>query len=498
MGFSGIAPKKPPKTDCDRIESENMKSDEIMARADNIIIKYVEEVMNYANDLMNLVKKMSPYSTEEVEQLIVLAEDLQTENEQLRTKNRTLQRLLTELSETSDSEMPTKLSEKLKEQERLLSSEQEQNRQLKKQLQDTVATAEEDKKASSRKISQLERQLKHDKFDKEQYLRGLESRERELKEGQKALKVAKDDFNSRVQSKAEEIEQDTISDYEARKAKCEAEQARLIEQQQAVAAERREWLSSEKEKIDTEVTRQVTQHKAKLDEQRAQERAEQERQHNDREKELRSKWKLRDTALTAKFVTISGLTVSVGLISGIVAIISTVIAFAHGLLPFIIEDGKEIVNWIRNDWNAIFGQTFVFPNTLLPIIQLALPLIFLIVVGIWAALDFGERKWVVFADKISIIAIGTSVGISAVFGKQLSEILGLNTVMFPIAVYLLYVLIRWLWEIGAVEATFNGIKWLITTPIEWWQGLEPHQKTGNVIIVSVIVIAILVIREWVR
>ncbi|MBP3267482.1 MAG: hypothetical protein J6M07_04060, partial [Ruminococcus sp.] len=99
-----------------------MKSDEIMARADNIIIKYVEEVMNYANDLMNLVKKMSPYSTEEVEQLIVLAEDLQTENEQLRTKNRTLQRLLTELSETSDSEMPTKLSEKLKEQERLLSS----------------------------------------------------------------------------------------------------------------------------------------------------------------------------------------------------------------------------------------------------------------------------------------------------------------------------------------------------------------------------------------
>ena len=312
------------------------------------------------------------------------------------------------------------------------------------------------------------------------------------------MKVAKDDFNSRVQSKAEEIEQDTISDYEARKAKCEAEQARLIEQQQAVAAERREWLSSEKEKIDTEVTRQVTQHKAKLDEQRAQERAEQERQHNDREKELRSKWKLRDTALTAKFVTISGLTVSVGLISGIVAIISTVIAFAHGLLPFIIEDGKEIVNWIRNDWNAIFGQTFVFPNTLLPIIQLALPLIFLIVVGIWAALDFGERKWVVFADKISIIAIGTSVGISAVFGKQLSEILGLNTVMFPIAVYLLYVLIRWLWEIGAVEATFNGIKWLITTPIEWWQGLEPHQKTGNVIIVSVIVIAILVIREWVR
>ena len=35
-------------------------------------------------------------------------------------KNRTLQHLLTELSETSDSELPTKLSEMLKEQEGLL------------------------------------------------------------------------------------------------------------------------------------------------------------------------------------------------------------------------------------------------------------------------------------------------------------------------------------------------------------------------------------------
>lgn len=420
-------------------------------------------------------------------------------------KNRTLQHLLTELSETSDSEMPTKLSEKLNEQERLLSNEQKQNRQLKKQLQDAAATAEEDKKASDRQISQLEadisrleRQLKYEKFDKDAYLKSLESREKALKHGQETLKSDRADFNSRVQSKAQEIEQDTIADYEARKAKCEAEQARLIEQQQAVEAERQEWLSSEKEKIDTEVTRQVTEHKAELDEQTAKERAEHDQQHTKREKELESNWKSRNTALTAKFATISGLTVSVGLISGIVAIISTVIAFVHGLLPFIIEDGKEIGEWIGNDWTSIFGQTFVFPNTLLPIAQLALPLIFLIVVGIWTALDFDERKWVVFADNMSIIFIGTGIGISAVFGKQLSEILGFNTVMFPIAVYLLYVLLRWLWEIGAIQGLGKVLKWLIVTPIEWWKGLEPNEKAGNAIIGLVIVGAILMFRHWAK
>ena len=423
-------------------------------------------------------------------------------------KNKTLQRLLTELSETSDSEMPTKLSEKLKEQESQLSREQEQNRQLKKQLQDAEATAEEDKRASDRQISQLEadiskleRQLKYEKFDKNAYLKSLESREKALKHGQEALKSDRADFDSRVQRKAHEIEQDTIADYEARKAKCETEQTRLIEQQQAVEAERQEWLSSEKEKIDTEVTRQVTEHKGELDEQTAKERAEQKRQHDKREKELESNWKSRNIALTRKFATISGLTVSVGLISGIVAIISTVIAFVHGLLPFIIEDGKEIGNWIRNDWNAIFGQAFVFPNSLLPIIQLALPLIFLIVVGIWTALDFDERKWVVFlddisvVDNISVIAIGTGIGISAVFGKQLSEILGLNTVMFPIAVYLLYVLIRWLWEIEAIQGFYE---WCIVKPIEWWKDLEPNQKFGNAMLVVLIVCVVLMVRYWIK
>lgn len=417
-------------------------------------------------------------------------------------KNKTLQRLLTELSETSDSEMPTKLNEKLKEQERQLSREQEQNRQLKKLLQDAAASAEEDKKANNKKISQLEtdisrleRQLKYEKFDKNAYLKSLESREKALKHGQETLKSDRTNFNSRVLSKAQKIEQDIIADYEARKAKCEAEQTRFIEQQQAVEAERQEWLSSEKEKIDTEVIRQVTEYKAELNEQTTQKRAEQERQHAKREKELESNWKSRNIALKGKFATISGLTVSVGLISGIVAIISTVIAFVHGLLPFIIEDSKEIGNWIRNDWNDIFGQAFVFPNSLLPIIQLTVPLIFLIVVGIWTTLDFDERKWVVFADNVSIIAIGTGIGISAVFGKQLSEIFGLNTVMFPIMTYLLYVLIRWLWEIEAIQGFFE---WCIVKPLEWWKDLEPNQKKGNAVIAIVIIALIVMVKHWIK
>ena len=375
--------------------------------------------------------------------------------ESYKEKCRTLQRLLTELSETSDSEMPTKLSEQLL-------NEQEKNRQLRQQLQNVEDTAADEKKAADRRISELEadisglqRKLEYQKFDKKAYLNGLESREQALKDGQEALKTDRAEFNSRVQSKAQEIEQATITDYEAKKAQCEAEQARLTAQQEAVEAERQEWLSAEKEKIDTEVNRQVSTHKAELDEQTAKERAEHDQQHDKREKELESNWKARNTALTAKFATISGLTVSGGLISGIVALISAVIAFAHGLLPFIIEDGKEIGNWIRNDWTAIFGQAFVFPNTLLPIIQLALPLIFLIVVGIWTALDFDERKWVVFANKLSIIAIGTGIGISAVFGKQLSEMCGINTVMLPVGIYMGYTLIRFLIETGFVDAVIE-------------------------------------------
>ena len=331
----------------------------------------------------------------------------------------------------------------------------------------------------------LRRKIQFEKFDKIAYLQDLESREQELKDDEEALKIDRANFNSRVQSKAQEIEQKAVSEYETQKARCEAEKTRLIEQQKAVETEQQLWLQTEKEKIDTEVARQVTKHKAELDEQA-----------NKRQIELEKDRKLRNIASKAKFATISGLTVTVGLISGIVAIISGFLAFTHGLLPFLIEDTKEIGKWIAEDWHEIFDN-FAFPQALLPILQLALPLIFLIIVGIWTALDFEERKWVVFADEISIMVIGVGVGISTVFGKQISE-LGANTVMLPIAVYLLYVLGRWLWEIGAVKAVYNGTIGLMKKIADHFGNQNMNQNIGDIIVLGVIVVAVIMVSHWLK
>ena len=331
----------------------------------------------------------------------------------------------------------------------------------------------------------LRRKIQFEKFDKIAYLQGLESREQELKDGEEALKIDRANFNSRVQSKAQEIEQKAVSEYETQKARCEAEKTRLIKQQEAVEAEQQLWLQTEKEKIDTEVARQVTKHKAELDEQA-----------NKRQIELEKDRKLRNIASKAKFATISGLTVTVGLVSGIVAIISGFLAFTHGLLPFLIKDIKTIGKWIAEDWHEIFDD-FAFPQALLPILQLALPLIFLIIVGIWTALDFEERKWVVFADEISIMVIGVGVGISTVFGKQISE-LGANTVMLPIAVYLLYVLGRWLWEIGAVKAVYNGTIGLMKKIADHFGNQNMNQNIGDIIVLGVIVVAVIMVSHWLK
>ena len=369
-----------------------------------------------------------------------------------------------------------------------------------------MATAEDDRAAYKKEkirleviISELQRKLKAEKFDKEEYLKGLESREQQLESGKKELKSDRADFESQVQNRAKEIEKQVIND--AKRKENAAEQARLslLEQQKAVKAEQQEWLQSEKEKIDTEVSRQVTKYKAELDEQADKARAEYKQENDKKEKELTSNWNSRNTALKAKFATISGLTVTVGMISSIVALISAVIAFFHGLLPYMIEDGKEICGWISADLHAIFGRTFVFPSSLPPILQLALPLIFLIVIGIWTALDFDEHRWVVFVDEfniideISVIVIGSAVGVSVVFGKLLSEI-GINTIMFPIAVYLIYVLIRWLLEIGAVKRVLDGIEKLI----KHWNDIESNQKICNLLLTVLMIAAVLMVRSWIK
>ena len=414
------------------------------------------------------------------EQMSSKLKQAEAEKQQLQRSLQEQTKLMKQLCESSDSEMPKKLNEKLNEQEKLLSKEKEKNEQLKKQLQEAAVSAEDDKKANNRQISRLndeiallERRLKSDKFDKEQYLKSLEMRER-------AVEKKRSELDEHIRVRAEAIEKDTVAHYKAAEEALEAEKSKCIEQQKSVEAERQEWLLSEKEKIDNEVEQRIKAYKSALDSQSAKERAEQEKE-----------YKAKKQALKAKYMSISGATVLGGFICAIVAVCSTVIAFVHGLLPFLIADGKEIGKWISSDWHSIFGRSFEFPQTLLPILQLALPLICLIVVGIWTAFDFDERKWVVFVDELSCIVIGAGIGISAVFGKQLSWI-GLNTVMFPIAAYLLYVLIRWLWEIGAFEA----IGRLSTAAADKWNGLEKHEKQGYALIGLVIIVAATTFSFW--
>ena len=136
----------------------------------------------------------------------------------------------------------------------------------------------------------------------------------------------------------------------------------------------------------------------------------------------------------------------------------------------------------------------MFPKPVFPVfavLQLALPLIFMIVVGIWTAFDFDERKWVVFVDEVSCIAIGSGVGIAAVFGKQLSW-LGINTVMFPLAIYLFYVLIRWLWEIDA----FDAAERLLMSAAIKWRELEKNEKQGFALMGFFIIAAVVLFRFW--
>lgn len=322
-------------------------------------------------------------------------------------------------------------------------------------------------------MKKLYRQMEYNIFDKVQYKKEFESREQELKE--KTINI-----DEHIKNKAQEIEQDTINHYKIKEEECEREKARYIELQ-----------ASEHEKINTEVEKQVTKYKIELDEQTAKERSEHEEQYKQRAAELEKYWGNRNKTLTVKFITIKGITLLVGVISAIVTIFSVVIAFTHGLLPYIVTDGKEIVHWISNNWKIIFGQPFEMAISLPPILQFALPLIFMLIVGIWAAFDFDERKWVVFADKFSLITIGTFMGISAVFSEILNY-LSINTIMFPIAVYFIYVLIRFLWETGVIPKILDIIEWIIN----WWNGLEKNEKLGNTLIFAVLIIGFNMIKNW--
>ena len=304
---------------------------------------------------------------------------------------------------------------------------------------------------------------------------------------ERAVVKKRSELDEHIRVRAEAIEKDTVAHYKAAEEALEAEKSKCIEQQKSVEAERQEWLLSEKEKIDNEVEQRMKAYKSALDSQSAKERAEQEKE-----------YKAKKQALKVKYASISGVTVIGGFISAIVALCSAVIAFVHGLLPFMISDGKEIGKWISSDLHSIFGKVPAFPKPVFPVfavLQLALPLIFLIIVGIWTAFDFDERKWVVFVDEMSCIVIGSSIGISAVFGKQLSWI-GINTLMFPLAVYFLYVLIRWLLEIEAIQLAADAAERAVTAAATKWSELEKNEKKGYVFMGLVIIFAVVMFRFW--
>lgn len=76
------------------------------------------------------------------------------------------------------------------------------------------------------------------------------------------------------------------------------------------------------------------------------------------------------------------------------------------------------------------------------------------------------------------MVVGFGVGMSTIFGKQISES-GTNTVMLPIAVYLLYVLVRWLCEIGAIEAVYDGITGLTKKIADHFGNQNMNQNIGD-------------------
>lgn len=451
--------------------------------AENRQSNYKSEISLETEDLLMSLAEISEELTTERNLRIQLEQNNNSKEQQIKD----LQNLLTELSKTSDNEISLKLSEQLKEKDKQILNEQEQNRQLKKELQDAAATSEEDKKANNKIISQLEsdisrleRQLNYSKFDKVQYLKELESRE-------KAVKEKNEKLDEHIEKKAYKIEQDTIKHYKEKESEFERKKAEYLDLK-----------LKEYDNIKSAVEQQVAEHKAELDEQFERKQGQQERDYNSRNKDLESEWQLknyrlenewksRNNILTGKFA----ITLMVGAISAIVTLFSVLIAFTHGLLPYIITDGKEIGYWCSKNWKMIFGQPFEISTSLPAILQFAIPLIFMIGVGIWTALDFDERKWVVFADKVSLMIIGIVTGISAVFSKQLN-LISINTIMFPIGIYMIYVLIRFLEETGVLDK----MEELLERLAKRWNGLEKNEKIGSVLVTVLLIFGSIMVINW--
>lgn len=93
-------------------------------------------------------------------------------------------------------------------------------------------------------------------------------------------------------------------------------------------------------------------------------------------------------------------------------------------------------------------------------------------------------------DEISPFVSLMSLAIVVSF----ASIMPLNIYLLLILSQIAYMIIRWLWEIKAIQGLFERI----ATRIEKWLDLKPNQQIGDLIIVFVIVVAVLTVRSWIK
>ena len=385
------------------------------------------------------------FSPEEIDQMLTVMQEQQTEIEikdekiyQLEQQITTLEQQNSRLLNLNESKMNSELLTKLQEKDKQLLTEQEQNRQLRKSQDEADRACETYKK----EIKRLETVIENINFDKDQYLKEFEEKEKSVREQSKENRRTKAFLDEHIQNRAYEIEQETIS-------RCEAEKERYKRQceadKQAKIDEYNQLLHDESEKIQSEADRQAEQRKSELETEYSEKSKQLEAEYSEKNQKLDNQIEennKKQQLMTAKSQIIGGNVVYFGLVCGIVSVWSAATAFFRGLLPSIREDGAELLSWIVSNWNTMIGEPFGAANIFAGLIFGAI-LTYLVSVTIWTIKDIDERKWVFFADKLSLTILTVSVSISAFGGEWIAAYL--NPLLIPIIVYTIYFWIKSGW-----------------------------------------------------
>lgn len=346
----------------------------------------------------------------------------------------------------------------------------------------------------------LKAELEANKFDKAAYLKELEQREQDVRNNERKNNRDKAFLEEQIKSKAYELEKKTISDCknEIEKAKklysekiedfkkqCESEKSEVISKYEKMIREEEELIKSKSDKI-------IDEYRAELDEEHQNLQKDMDTQLKEKKKELEAEnvnekeqmesSSKRYNALRRDLIGKSGAVIIFCFVSAIVSLYSVVVAFTHGLLPILIPDCKEFAGWIANDWIKIFSSPFGFGNVF-AILKLLLPVIILMIIGIWTATDFDieNKQWVVLADKVSIAVFGSAVSLSAIFGVWLAKI-NINTVVLPFLIYFVYFLIR----SGFLEGLFEIIGAVIEAIRDYLHEQDSNQVIGNLLLIVVV------------